>query len=41
LPDPSRSPASSALQNAILTAPELVSPEARKALAPLIGKYLK
>jgi 5'-methylthioadenosine phosphorylase len=41
LPDASRSPASSALQNAILTAPALVSPETRKALAPLIGKYLK
>ena len=41
LPDPSASPASSALQYAILTAPELVSKETRGALAPLIGKYLK
>jgi 5'-methylthioadenosine phosphorylase len=39
LPDPGKSPASSALQNAILTAPELVPPATRKALAPLLGKY--
>ena len=40
LPDPSRSPASTALANAILTAPEHVSRDARLRLAPLIGKYL-
>jgi 5'-methylthioadenosine phosphorylase len=39
LPDASKSPASSALQNAILTAPELVPPATRKALAPLLQKY--
>ena len=39
LPDPTRSPASTALENAILTAPELITPDTRKALAPLIGKY--
>jgi hypothetical protein len=40
LPDPAASPASSALQYAILTAPELISKETRAALAPLVGKYL-
>jgi 5'-methylthioadenosine phosphorylase len=40
LPDPSRSPASSALQNAILTAPELVPRATREALSPLLRKYL-
>jgi 5'-methylthioadenosine phosphorylase len=39
LPDASQSPASSALQNAILTAPEHVPPATRKALAPLLQKY--
>jgi 5'-methylthioadenosine phosphorylase len=41
LPDPGKSPASSALQNAILTAPELVPPATRKALGPLLGKYFR
>ena len=41
LPDPSASPASNALKDAIITAPELIGPDTRKALAPLIGKYLK
>jgi 5'-methylthioadenosine phosphorylase len=41
LPDPSRSPASDALRNAILTAPEYVTPDIRAALAPLIGKYFR
>jgi len=40
LPDPSLSPASSALQNAILTSPELVPRATREALAPLLRKYL-
>ena len=40
LPDPSLSPAASALKNAILTAPEYVPASTRKALAPLLGKYL-
>jgi 5'-methylthioadenosine phosphorylase len=40
LPDPRLSPASTALKDAILTAPELVPPDVRSALAPLIGKYL-
>ena len=40
LPDPRQSPASSALKDAILTAPELIPPDVRTALAPLIGKYL-
>jgi len=41
LPDPSKSPASNALENAIITAPELITAETRSALAPLVGKYLK
>jgi 5'-methylthioadenosine phosphorylase len=40
LPDPARSPAASALQNAIVTPPEYIAPATRKALAPLLGKYL-
>jgi 5'-methylthioadenosine phosphorylase len=40
LPDPARSPAASALQNAIITPPEYVGAGARKALAPLLRKYL-
>jgi 5'-methylthioadenosine phosphorylase len=40
LPDASKSPASRALGNAIITAPEHVSRKTRDALAPLIGKYL-
>jgi 5'-methylthioadenosine phosphorylase len=39
LPDPDASPTTSALQNAIMTAPAHISPATRKALAPLIGKY--
>ena len=40
LPDPTRSPAASALENAILTGPAHVSAETRELLAPLIRKYL-
>jgi 5'-methylthioadenosine phosphorylase len=40
LPDPAQSPASRALENAIITAPAHVSTETRKLLAPLIKKYL-
>jgi 5'-methylthioadenosine phosphorylase len=39
-PDPAQSPATSALQNAILTAPEQISKQSREQLALLIGKYL-
>jgi 5'-methylthioadenosine phosphorylase len=39
LPDPAASPAASALQNAILTAPAAISAETRELLAPLLGKY--
>lgn len=41
LPDPSASPASSALQYAIITAPEHISAKTRAALAPLLSKYLR
>lgn len=40
LPDPRKSPASTALASALLTPPEHVSNEARERLRPLIGKYL-
>lgn len=40
LPDPSESPATSALANAIITRPETVSAEAKAKLAPLIARYL-
>lgn len=40
LPDPAKSPASNALRHAIITSPDHITPEARKKLAPLIGKYL-
>jgi len=40
LPDPRLSPASSALKDAILTAPDFIPPDVRAALAPLIAKYL-
>lgn len=40
LPDPAKSPASRALESAIITAPTHVSTETRKLLAPLIKKYL-
>jgi 5'-methylthioadenosine phosphorylase len=39
LPDASKSPASTALKDAILTSPELVPAATRKALAPLLQKY--
>jgi 5'-methylthioadenosine phosphorylase len=40
LPDAALSPANSALQHAILTAPSHINNETRRALSPLIGKYL-
>jgi 5'-methylthioadenosine phosphorylase len=40
LPDASQSPATSALRNAILTAPDLIASETRAQLAPLLSKYL-
>jgi 5'-methylthioadenosine phosphorylase len=40
LPDPTLSPASRALENAIITQPTYVTGETRKLLAPLIKKYL-
>lgn len=40
LPDPGQSPATSALQHAIVTAPEHVSEHTRELLEVLIGKYL-
>ncbi len=40
LPDASRSPAASALKDAIITSPSQISKVTREALAPLIGKYL-
>lgn len=39
LPDPSTSPASSALAHAIMTSPDRIGPEARTKLAPLMGRY--
>jgi 5'-methylthioadenosine phosphorylase len=39
LPDASKSPASSALASAIITPPNFIDANARKALAPIIGKY--
>ncbi|MEY4578210.1 MAG: hypothetical protein RL701_2913 [Pseudomonadota bacterium] len=39
LPDPTQSPASRALENAIVTGSDHVSAETRELLAPLIGKY--
>lgn len=41
IPDPADSPVSSAMKHAVMTAPELISDEARAKLEPLIGKYLK
>jgi len=38
LPDPSQSPASRALEHAIMTAPERISAEAKTKLAPLCGR---
>jgi 5'-methylthioadenosine phosphorylase len=40
VPEPSASPATSALQYAILTAPELITAATRETLAPLLRKYL-
>ncbi len=40
MPDPSKSPATHALANAILTSPEHIGSEARERLHLLIGKYL-
>ncbi|MCB9602789.1 MAG: S-methyl-5'-thioadenosine phosphorylase [Sandaracinus sp.] len=40
LPDPTKSPASSALAHAIMTSRDRITPEARAKLAPLAGKYL-
>jgi len=39
LPDASKSPSATALQNAILTAPDHIDARARKALAPIMKKY--
>ncbi len=41
LPDPAASPASRALENAIMTSPERITPAARDRLGLLIGKYVK
>lgn len=40
LPDPAQSPASRALEHAIMTAPEHITGEGREKLLPLIEKYL-
>jgi len=39
LPDPALSPASRALENAVITAPNHIVAETRTLLAPLLGKY--
>ena len=39
LPDPTKSPASSALASAVMTDPSTMSDEAKRKLQPLIGKY--
>lgn len=39
LPDPARSPASRALDGAVITAPEQISDDTRRELSPLLGKY--
>jgi 5'-methylthioadenosine phosphorylase len=39
LPDPATSPASQALRDAVITAPDAISRATRELLAPLIGKY--
>ncbi|MCU0691934.1 MAG: S-methyl-5'-thioadenosine phosphorylase [Polyangiaceae bacterium] len=41
LPDPTRSPACHALENAILTAPRFITPQTRERLDWLIGPYLQ
>ncbi|MEM7139293.1 MAG: S-methyl-5'-thioadenosine phosphorylase [Myxococcota bacterium] len=40
VPDPSASPATSALANALITDPQTISQAAREKLAPLLGHYL-
>jgi 5'-methylthioadenosine phosphorylase len=40
VPDPSACPATSALEGAIITNPDSISPDVRDKLRPLIGKYL-
>jgi 5'-methylthioadenosine phosphorylase len=40
LPRPEQSPATRALEHAIITAPDRISSEAKQALDPLIGKYV-
>jgi 5'-methylthioadenosine phosphorylase len=40
LPDPSKSPASTALAHAIMTSRDRISPESRAKLAPLAARYL-
>ncbi|MEM9067020.1 MAG: S-methyl-5'-thioadenosine phosphorylase [Myxococcota bacterium] len=40
LPDASKSPASSAMKHAVITSRDMISPEAKAKLAPLIGRYL-
>jgi 5'-methylthioadenosine phosphorylase len=39
LPDPAESPATSALEHAIMTRPDLITEAAHERLSPLIGKY--
>ena len=39
LPDPTLSPASSALAHAIMTSPDAISADAKRRLEPLIGRY--
>ncbi|MDQ3035433.1 MAG: S-methyl-5'-thioadenosine phosphorylase [Myxococcota bacterium] len=40
IPDPAASPASRAMEHAVMTAPDRIGPEARKKLAALIGRHL-
>ena len=40
VPDPAGSPATSALQGALITPPDSISPDVREKLRPLIGKYV-
>ena len=40
VPDPSGSPATSALSGAIITNPDSISPDVRDKLRPLVGKYI-
>jgi len=41
LPDERSCPCASAMQNAILTAPDQIGAEARRRLAPIVGRYLE